>query len=246
MSAVALSALVNLLMAMLRPSTVPTKPSTGMAPDHGVNHGITGGDLIFVVFALRLEDGGDVAHAADVVQIGERAINAVEQNEIAGVIDQAAHPFEHSLGRRFIENEVAVLRDGGQVQGPALQPQFWDFDQRNDYAPKKTERGGARGVEVAGPDKNGAQSLQTGIAFVQPLHQPEKQDGNDQREKESKRLIDTGEAPTPKQPPAIFDVFLFPAQRNGRWGCDRRGHAPLRRRLSREGAWWPTGAVASG
>jgi hypothetical protein len=179
-------------------------------PDHGVNNGVAGSDLIFVVFTLRLKDGGDVAHAADVVQVGKRAINAVEEDEIAGVIDQAAHSIQHRFGGGFVEHEFAVLRHGGHIQSPPLHPQFGNLHQRNHDTPKEEQCGRAGCVQVPRPDKHGANVLQGGMAAIQHPHEPDKSGRKGRRQNERESLIDTREAATLEDSPAVFDVFTLP------------------------------------
>ena len=98
---------------------------------------VTGGNVIFVVVRLAFQDRGNITDAANVVQTGKRPINPVEQDEMAGIIHEAAHPFQHSLCGSFVEVESLALRDGRKVQRTALEPQLEHFQDGGDRAPKE-------------------------------------------------------------------------------------------------------------
>ena len=128
-------------------------------PDDAGDHGVAGGDLVFVVFGLAGEDRGNVGKAADIVEVGEGAFDAVEENEMARVIDEAVEAFEDGAGGGFVEDEIGLLRDGGEFEGAALEFEFAGFDVERGDRPKEEDERGTDGVDVSGADEDDRETM---------------------------------------------------------------------------------------
>lgn len=93
-------------------------------PHQTIQQSVAGRDLVFIVFRLGAQNGGNVVHLADVLQIRQRAVNAIEQHEVARMVHERMDAGKDCGSRGFRENELRFGGNGGQRQRTLLEFQF--------------------------------------------------------------------------------------------------------------------------
>jgi hypothetical protein len=196
--------------------------------------------LVLVVFALRLEDGGHIAHAADVLQVGERAINAVQEHEIARVIHQTAHPGPSTvLAVVSLSTKSRCCGTAARSRARRCSRNFGNLDQTTPRRPKR---------KTASPGRwrtncRAARTLPMGLRRDDRRDPASNMSQRNRAEtpaaaRKVKRFVDAREAPALEQPQpaAVLNVFLPPAQ------AIPRPAAPPPTTARRAGGWRPAEA----
>ena len=89
-------------------------------PQEAMHETVTRGNVLLIVIRLVAKDGRNVADLADVLEVRECPLDAIEQQKVAGVIDQRMNPAEHRTRGLAIEEKIGLLRHGGKSQGFGL------------------------------------------------------------------------------------------------------------------------------
>ena len=180
-------------------------------PHKTVKQRVTGRDQILIVFRLGAQNGGNVVHLADVFQIREGAINAIEQDEVAGMVHERMDAGEHCGGGGFRENELRLGGNGGQRQRLLLELQFPALQEKDRRAEEEEQRCRNHRVLVARAQNHCRQRVGKRQALQnehrQRVGDARHQNRNDERED----VIDAGVA-TAFETKTVFDVVLRPRE----------------------------------
>jgi len=71
---------------------------------------------------LRLEDLRDIADSPEILQVGKGVRNAIEQHEVAGIINRMGNLILHMSSRVRGQNEITVVGDNRNSECFSLQP----------------------------------------------------------------------------------------------------------------------------
>src|ERR1043165_6341592 len=105
--------------------------------------------MVLVILRLRTQDGGNIANLPDVFEVGQRAINAIQQHEVARVINQRMDSREHGRRSCFGKDKFRFSGHGGEMQGALLEANLFTFEEEDGYAGEKEKGGGQHDKLVA-------------------------------------------------------------------------------------------------
>src|SRR5688572_23173086 len=134
---------------------------------------------------------------------------------MAGVIHEAVKTFEDGAGGGFVEDEVRLLRHGGEAERALLEINLARFNEERCDGPKEKQHGGARSVDVAGANEDNRVGPRRGNGIEQKSNECKKGGGENERDEEAQRFVDAGETAGAKKAETIFDFFLGPTERLG-------------------------------
>src|SRR5690606_29303000 len=161
---------------------------------------------------LRFQNGGNVTDATNMVQAGEAALDAVEEDEVPRVIHNSVQSLEDRSRRGLVKDEIGLLRNGGELQCARLEGDFPLLDEQRRHAPEEEQCRRKGRPHVAWADERQRERTNARHPIQREEQSREKDRGGNGSDQEAEDLVDVGVAPAPKEQKAVLEILLAPAQ----------------------------------